>query len=273
MNRLSTITLVLLSLYCNINMAQTDWPGFVEDDRPAPRNADGRVSFGPPEGRSGYWSRRTQNIVVNPNNYQSIATQLAPIHIDEVPLQDWALALTNYRAGETYLRSEPNARCKPAPGPRQIMTPYGFEMVEVPELQRIYIITVSNAMSWRIIYMDGRPHPDNLRPSYFGHSVGHWEGDVLVVDTVGINEKSWTTRDGLPTTDQVHLIERYSRPNYSNMIYEVTTDDPGAYTAPWTSGYVIGWNDDEELFEYICQENNVSPDSMLGDGRISNITP
>ena len=265
----------LLCLPVDSMLAQTgtDWPGFVEDDKPPPRYEDGRINFGAPVGEAGYWSRRTQNIVVNPDNYQSISTQIAPIHIDDVPLQEWARALTNYRAGETYLRSEPYARCKPAPGPRQIMTPYGFEIVDIPELQRIYIITVSNAMSWRIIYMDGREHPQDLLPTYFGHSIGHWEGDVLVVDTVGLNEKSWTTRDGLPTTDQAHLIERYSRPNYSNLIYEVTTDDPGAYTAPWTSGYVIGWNEDEELFEYICQENNVSPEGMIGDGRISNIVP
>ena len=254
-------------------LAQEGWPGFVEDDRPPPRYEDGRINFGAPLGSSGYWSRRTQNIVVNPDNYQPVDTQIAPIHIDEVPLQEWALALTNYRAGPMNLASEPYARCKPAPGPRQIMSPYGFEIVDVPELQRIYILTTSNAMTWRVIYMDGREHPDDLLPSYFGHSVGHWEGDVLVVDTVGLNEKSWTTRDGLPTTEQAHLIERYSRPNYSNLIYEVTTDDPGAYDAPWTSGYVIGWNEGEELFEFICQENNLSIESMLGDGRFNNIAP
>ena len=87
--------------------------------------------------------------------------------------------------------------------------------MDVPELERIYILTVANAMTWRIIYMDGRSHPDDLMPSYFGHSIGHREGDVLVVDAVGLNEKSWTTRDGLPTTTQAHLTERNSRPNYS----------------------------------------------------------
>ena len=275
MKRLFTPMYLLLWLSAESTMAQPEqWPGFFSDDRPPPRHADGRINFGPPEGSSGYWSRRTQNIVVNPDNNQSVASQLAPVHIEDVPLQDWALALTNYRTGPaTYLASEPYARCKPAPGPRQIMSPYGFEIVDMPELERIYIITTSNAMTWRVIFMDGREHPDNLLPSYFGHSIGHWEGDVLVVDTVGLNEKSWTTRDALPTTTQAHLIERYSRPNYSNLIYEVTTDDPGAYTAPWTSGYVIGWNEGEELFEYVCQENNVSPESMIGNGRFSVIVP
>src|SRR5688572_24537096 len=272
MTRLISIITTLLCIAPGSVMAQ-QWPGFVEDARPPPRHEDGRINFGAPAGSVGTWERRTQNIAVNPDNYQSVATQIAPIHIDEVPMQDWARALTNYRAGPTYLASEPYARCKPAPGPRQIMSPYGFEIVDMPELQRIYILTVANAMTYRIIYMDGRGHPDDLMPTYFGHSIGHWEGDVLVVDTVGLNEKSWTTRDGLPTTSQVHLTERYSRPNYSNLVYEVTTDDPGAYTAPWTSGYVIGWKEGEELFEYICQENNLSTEGMIGDERFSSIVP
>src|SRR5690606_35208456 len=124
-----------------------------------------------------------------------------------------------------YLASEPYTRCKPAGGPRQIMSPYGFEIIDVPELQRVFIITTSNAMTYRVIYMDGRDHPDDLLPSYFGHSIGHWEGDTLVVDTVGFNEKSWFSRDGIPTTDQLHLIERYTRPDLNTLNYDVTIDD------------------------------------------------
>jgi hypothetical protein len=239
---------------------------------PAPRHADGRINFGPPEGEAGYWARITANLVINPNSYESMRTQRAPIHIDDVPIQDWALQLTHHRQ-KIFLASEPYTRCKPAGGPRQIMSPYGFEIVDVPELQRVFIITTSNAMTYRVIYTDGREHPEDLLPSYFGHSIGHWEGDTLVVDTVGFNEKSWFSRDGLPTTDQLHLIERYSRPDLNTLNYDVTIDDPGAYTAPWDSGFVLGWNPGEELFEYVCQENNVSPESMIGEGRISPIVP
>jgi hypothetical protein len=247
-------------------------PGFVEDDRPAPRHEDGRINFGPPEGQSGYWTRRTANLVINPDSYEARATQSAPIHIDDVPIQPWAKALTNFRH-RLFLASEPYTRCKPAGGPRQIMSPYGFEIVDMPELERIYIITTSNAMTWRIVYMDGRGHPQNLRPSYFGHSIGHWEGDALVVDTIGFNEKFWFSRDGLPTTSKLHVTERYTRPNFGTLIYDVTIDDPGAYDAPWQSGFVVGWNEGEELFEYVCQENNISPDAMIGEGRISSIVP
>src|SRR5690606_31643542 len=119
-------------------------------------------------------------------------------------------------------------RCKPAAGPRQIMSPYGFEIVQAPDEQLIYIVTVSNAMSYRAIYMDGREHPADLQPSYFGHSVGHWEGDTLVVDTVGFNESSWMNRDGLPHTEQMHMVERFTRSSMGDMDYTVTFDDPGA---------------------------------------------
>ena len=240
--------------------------------QPAPRQADGRINFGPPAGEAGYWTRRTANLVINPDSYEARATRSSPIHIDDVPLKPWARAMTNFRH-QLYLASEPYTRCKPAGGPRQIMSPYGFEIVDMPEQERVYIITTSNAMTWRIIYMDGREHPADLLPTYFGHSVGHWEGDALVVDTVGMNERSWFSRDGLPTTDQLHLIERYTRPDFDTLHYDVTIDDPGAYDAPWNSGFVVGWNPGDELFEYVCQENNVSPDAMIGEGRISSIVP
>ena len=81
------------------------------------------------------------------------------------------------------------------------------------------------------------------------------------------------SRDGLPSTDQLHLTERFTRENKDTMQYKVTIDDPGAYTAPWESGFVVGWSDGEEMFEYVCQENNLSPESMLGEGRISTIVP
>jgi hypothetical protein len=271
MNRHLMHTLAALTLACCSVAVYAQQPAAAEI-LPAPRHADGRINFGPPAGEAGFWARRTANLVINPNSYEARATLSSPIHIDEVPLQDWAKAMTNFRH-QLFLASEPYTRCKPAGGPRQIMSPYGFEIVDVPELQRVYLITTSNAMTYRVIYMDGREHPANLRPSYFGHSVGHWEGDTLVVDSIGYNESSWISRDGLPSTDQLHLLERFTRVNFDTLDYSVTIDDPGAYTAPWTSGYTVGWNAGEELFEYVCQENNVSPESMLGEGRISTVVP
>ena len=239
---------------------------------PAPRWPDGRVNLGAPPGDKGVWERRTEHLVMNPRSYQAPATRTARVHIDQVPLQPWARALTVERHASS-LASEPYTRCKPAGGPRQFMSPYGLEIVDLPELQRVYVFNISNANRFRVIYMDGRGHPANLTPGYFGHSTGRWEGDTLVIDTVGFNERFWMNRDGLPHTSQLHLVERLTRVDFENLNYEVTIDDPGAYTAPWTSGYTLGFTTGAELFEYQCQENNLSPESMIGDALTSAIVP
>jgi hypothetical protein len=270
---LATLVLVPLLALPGLAVFAADAGAAAEEPAlPAPRHADGRINFGPPEGDSGFWARRTANLVINPDSYEARATLRSPIHINDVPLQPWARALTNFRHS-LFLASEPYTRCKPAGGPRQIMSPYGFEIIDRPELERVYIMTIANAMTYRIIYMDGREHPADLLPTYFGHSVGHWEGDTLVVDTVGMNERSWMSRDGLPSTDKLHLIERFTRQDMDTLLYDVTIDDPGAYTAPWKSGFIVGWSDGEEMFEYVCQQNNLSPASMLGEGRLSSIIP
>lgn len=274
MNRLLKHTIAsALVLGLAISNAYAQAPAApAEPPKPAPRHADGRINFGPPEGEVGFWIRRTANLVVNPESYEAERAQRAPVNIKDIPIQDWAYKLTNFRH-DLFLASEPYTRCKPAGGPRQIMSPYGFEIVDMPELERVYILTTSNAMTYRIIYMDGREHPKNLTPSYFGHSVGHWDGDTLVVDSVGYNDVSWQNRDGLPTTDKLHLVERFTRRDMNTLDYKVTIDDPGAYTAPWESGYTVGWTPGEELFEYVCQENNISPDAMIGEGRYSTTVP
>jgi len=104
--------------------------------------------------------------------------------------------------------------------------------------------------------MDGRPRPKDLEPTYTGHSTGHWQGDTLVVDTVGFNEGSWIEAEGFPHTDKLHLIERFTRTDFNLLKYEVTVDDPGAYSKPWAGGFNLRWNSGAELFEYVCQENN-----------------
>src|SRR6476620_12184045 len=120
---------------------------------PTPRGPDGRVNFGAPKGETGVWERRNEHLVVNPNSYQAAATRTARINIDQVPLQPWAKALTNERHLSA-LASEPYTRCKPSGGPRQLMSPYGLEIVDFADLKRIYIFNVSNAQSYRTIYMD-----------------------------------------------------------------------------------------------------------------------
>ena len=218
--------------------------------RPAPRLANGRVSLGPLPGETGLWLPGPGG---NPG-------EPWPPNPQALPFQPWTRELLAYRRQNQF---EPHTRCKPSGGPRQFLTPYGVEFVELQEQQRIFIMDVGGPHTFRVIYMDGRPHPKNLDPSYYGHSTGKWDGDTLVVDTVGFNEAFWFSR-GMPHTDQLHMIEKFTRTDMNNTKYEVTIDDPGAFTAPWTAGFLLRWEGGQELFEYVCQENNFAGNLMLG---------
>jgi hypothetical protein len=174
-----------------------------------------------------------------------------------VPAMPWAAAIRRYHAGNDS-KYDPEGYCLPPGGPRMMATPYPMEIVQLPEQKRIFMIFEGAAHVWREIYMDGRPHPegDALNPTYLGHSVGRWEGDTLVVDVVGFNEGTWLDHAGHPHTDQMHLVERFSRPSKRVLRYEATINDPGAYTKSFTIRWNLVWNPTGELSEYICQENN-----------------
>ena len=248
-------------------LAQRGGRGAPGAPKPTPRWPDGHVYLNSPPGEPGLWVGNGGRLAVNPNSYEPNATRNAPIHIDDVPLQPWARALTNFRHLNV-LADEPHTRCKPSGGPRQFITPYGIEILDIPEMQKVFILDVGGPHSVRTIYMDGRPHPpgDQVEYSYYGHSIGRWENnDTLVIDTVGINERAWTNRDGIPHTDRLHLIERVSRPDFSTLKYEVTIDDPGAFTATWKSGFSLNWSEGTEMWEYICQDNNYAPETMVGN--------
>jgi hypothetical protein len=225
--------------------------------QPAPRNAAGRVLLGGATIKDkGVWLPGA----VVPN----------PLGLKDTPLQPWAKALLADRNSNEL---EPHTRCKPSGVARQFLTPYGVEFVELPELQRIYIFDIGGPHTYRTIYMDGRTHPANVKPSYYGHSVGWWDGDTLVVDTVGFNEGFWMDRDGLPHTEQLHTIERFTRTDAAALKYELTVDDPGAYTKPWSGGTTLRWEDGTELFEYQCQQSNYAPELMVGQhGKVDRST-
>ena len=174
-----------------------------------------------------------------------------------IPFQPWAAAVYDYNSANVS-KYDPEGYCLPPGGPRMMATPYPMEIVQLPEQRRIFMVFEGATHIWREIHMDGRPHPqgDALNPTYLGHSVGHWEGDTLVVDVVGFNEGTWIDYYGHPHTDLLHVVERISRPNKSTLRYEATIDDPGAYTRPWTVSWNVTWNPTGELTEYICQENN-----------------
>lgn len=174
---------------------------------------------------------------------------------EEVPFLPWTKAMYDYNASNN-VAYDPQGFCLPPGGPRMFGTPYPAEFLQ--QADRIIVIFEGGAHVWREIHMDGRPLPqsDDINPTYFGYSVGHWDGDTLVVETVGFNEKTWLNFGGYMHTDQLHTVERISRPDRNTLHYEATLTDPGAYTKPWTIAWDVNWAEGQELAEYICQENN-----------------
>ncbi len=232
--------------------------------RPAPRGPDGRIDLGPPPGEKGHWRRTRRELIIGDAENSPETHRPSDRNLAEVPFQPWARAMWDYNRVHSD-RDAPHARCKPSAGPRQIGTAYGFEIVDLPELGRAFIFDIGGPHTFRTVYMDGRPHPEDFAPTYYGHSIGSWDGDTLVVDTVGFNERSWIDTQGLLHTDRLHQIERFTRNDFDSLEYEVTIDDPGAYTEPWTAGFLLRWSDGTEIFEYICQDNNQNPMMTVGD--------
>ena len=179
----------------------------------------------------------------------------------QIPFQPWAKGVYEDRLAN---QLEPHTRCKPSGGVRQFLTPYGVEMVELTELQRIFIFDIGGPHTYRTIYMDGRSHPAGFTPAFYGHSIGWWEGDTLVVETTGFNEGFWIDRRGLPTTEKLRTLEKFTRTDSLTIAYELMLDDPGAYPAPWTTKMNLRWEDGTELFEYVCQQANYAHNLMLG---------
>jgi hypothetical protein len=217
-------------------------------------------AFGPPSGKNGYWAAPATKVLV-----QSSAAKVAIgsngllaniADADKVaPFLPWAKALYEFRQ-RNRLKDDPYSRCIPPGGPRQYQMQNGFQFVEQKELGRILLLHGGGDRNWRIIYTDGRPLGTAAEavPTYYGSSVGRWEKDTLVVESVGYNEKFWMAAGGLPHTDALHLTERFTRTNLNTLRYEVTIDDPGAYSKPWTAGWTATWVADQELPEYFCED-------------------
>jgi hypothetical protein len=210
---------------------------------PTPRTADGKPDL------SGAWAPNAIS-----QNVDLVATGV------QVPFQPWAEKVYQQHK-DTISKDDPEARCLPPGVPRMTTTPYPFRIVQTPALT--IIVYEGGAHIWRQIFTDGRPHSEDPNPSWLGESIGHWEGDTFVIDTVGQNGKTWLDEAGLPTTESLHVIEKFRRPDFGHLEIENTIDDPKAYTKPWsfTTHPVMLKG---ELMEYICQENNKDVEHLVG---------
>jgi hypothetical protein len=228
---------------------------------PAPRWPDGQVRLGPAPGQRGYWGAPSARALVESTgtavrvNDDGLLLNLADA--DRVaPMQPWAKAVYLHRQ-RTLLKDDPIARCMPPGGPRQFLMPNGVQFIEQREIGRVLVLMGGGNRNWRVIYTDGRPQGQAAEVvlTYYGNSVGRWEKDTLVVDSIGYNERFWFTSGGLPHTEALHLVERFSRPDLNTLRYEVTVEDPRTYTRPWTGGWTLQWMPGEDIQEYFCEEN------------------
>jgi hypothetical protein len=149
-------------------------------------------------------------------------------------------------------KDDPEANCLPTGVPR--IAPYPWRIVQTPT--HIFFLFEANIHTYRQIFMDGRKHPPDPDPTWYGHSIGRWQGRTLVVDTVGYNDKFWFDFRGHPHTERLHTIERYTRTDVGTLVNEITIDDPGAYGRPFKVTFTAKLRPRDELMEYICQENN-----------------
>ena len=208
---------------------------------PVPRTADGKPDL------SGIWSPDRTFIY-------DITSALKPG--EALPLQPWAAKLTRERMS----KNDPEANCLPTGVPR--LAPYPWKIMQTPTL--IVFLFEGNIHSYRQIFMDGRGHPKDLDPTWYGDSIGKWDGDTLVVDSIGFNDKFWFDFAGHPHTEKLHITERYRRPDLGHLEDQVTIDDPGAYTKPFEIFGHFPLVANSEIMEYVCNENNQDVSHIVG---------
>ena len=152
---------------------------------------------------------------------------------------------------------DPLAWCLPAGVVRY--TPYPFRFIQNTTHKKpthLYVI-YETMRAFRQVFMDGRQHPPEIDPTWWGHSIGRYEKDTFVIDTVGFNDKAWFDNRGMPHTGQLHTVERWTRIDAGHLSTEVLVDDPGTFSRAFTVRFqsTLGQAGDE-LMEYVCNENN-----------------
>jgi hypothetical protein len=226
---------------------------------PAPRLADGKPDF---SGMYGWVTRANCGAKCNDNQVSREFINIASSLKTPLPYQKWAADLVKRRSIEQGL--DPNVHCMPRGAPRIWTDDYYKRIFMVPG--RMIILTERN-MQYRQIFIDGRPMPADPNPTWNGYSTAKWDGDTLVVDTIGFRDDLWLDAAGNPLTEEAKMTERIRRPNFGNLEVEITINDPKAYTAPWTVKIDQPLVLDSELIDYYCLENERDSTHMREQAR------
>jgi hypothetical protein len=261
MNRFA-LTLPLIACGMNVSLA-AQW---LNQPTPAiPRTADGKPNLTAaaprtPDGKpdlSGLWNR------ISPKYSRNIAADLKPGEV--LP---WAEALVQERRedlGKGYM----NVRCVPfGPSYSTSADTTGAEMMKIIQTPQLIVI-LNPDLTHRQIHMDGRALEKDPNPTWMGYSVGHWDGDTLVVESNGYNDRTWLDHDGHPHTEALRMTERYRRRDFGHMDLEITYSDPKAYARPWTVAVRAELAPDTEMIEFVCNEREANPGLAHWAGKAS----
>jgi hypothetical protein len=221
-------------------------PQSVPKGGPAPRTADGHPDF------SGVWFPGTAGgFSFNPALRRQFDPKATPE--EPPPFQPWAAAKIKAMTTTDYELGRASVNCMPRGVPGMfLIDPYPFQLVQTPGLF-VQLDELNN--NWRVVHTDGRPHNPEPDPSFDGDEVGHWEGDTLAIDVIGIDERTWNNFTGWFHSDQEHVIERITRPSMNYLVVQVTIEDPKVLSKPWTSAPRVWTLGHEDLLEYYCTNN------------------
>jgi hypothetical protein len=271
---LTRVLAVVFAVSC-VPAASAQWLHYPTAD--VPRTADGKPNLTAPTPRlpdgkpdfSGIW-QSARKIPCTPEFSRFVECGLeiggSPLALNigadlpgGLPYQPWAASLAKQRSADNS-KDDPHARCLPDNPPRTYALPHLTKAVHTPRL--LVLLNEVNAM-YRQIFIDGRPLAVDPNPSWNGYSTANWEGDTLVVQTIGFRDGLWLDMGGSPMTDAAKMTERFRRPNYGTLDVQITIDDQKAYTRPWTVEMPQKIMLDTELIDEICLENEKSSQRML----------
>jgi len=219
-----------------------------------PRTADGKVDLTAPTPKAPDGKPDLSGVWESANQYfNDLARDLKP---GELVMLPWAKDVQAVRESRDH-RDDPLNQCMPPGVPRINMTtangPHPLKIVQTPKLVVLLYETSVNS-TFRQVFMDGRGFPKDPNPTWLGYSIGRWDGDTLVVDTIGFNGREWVdTAKGHPQTESAHVTERFTRRDFGHMDINITIDDPGAYEKPWRATVPFHMLPDTDLIETYCE--------------------
>jgi hypothetical protein len=258
----AALAAILTLTACQSPSAKSETAPNTKSTPPVPRTADGKPDLNgvwqPGSDRAGTWEEANQGVGVPEPRSRPPVTRGGP-----PPYQPWAAKKV---ADSIKLRraDEPVARCIP-----QLDMP-GIALYPIQFVQnaQTIVILIEPRHNFRLIPLDAK-HPDDLDPAYVGDSIGHWEGDTLVVDVTGFKEQM----SGVSIhTEALHIVERFTRSDYNTINYEALVEDPKALTKPYTITSKIMLRPGTRIQEYVCEENNQDPaqfEKLLKDGLVT----